>query len=329
MGVLVVQQYMGGGDVNQEITTLSPDEAFAVLGNETRMEILQTLATVENPVSFSELHDHVGVRDSGRFNYHLDQLTDHFVKKTDGGYVLLPAGVRVIEAVLSGALTDEPKLEPTQIDYPCPLCGTAIKVGYRPEYVDLSCPNCHGQYRQSVTSRPIVADADHGWLGGLRLPPAGIQERTANEILSAGVTWTNMEVFGTVNGVCPRCSAPIEASVDVCEDHDTTDGLCEQCKQQYAVTRVARCTNCIYISVGPMGLALKALPELLAFVVDHDLNPITDSPSWDLDFTEEILSLEPFRVKFGFTVDNERIQITVDEELTVLNVSKTKYSEEN
>jgi len=48
-----------------ESSTLSPDDAFRVLGNETRMEILRALGDADGPLPFSELHDRVGTRDSG------------------------------------------------------------------------------------------------------------------------------------------------------------------------------------------------------------------------------------------------------------------------
>lgn len=83
-------------------TTLTPDDAFAVLGNETRLEILRSLSDADGPVSFSDLREHVGMRDSGQFNYHLDKLVGHFVTQADDGYALRQAGDRVIEAILSG-----------------------------------------------------------------------------------------------------------------------------------------------------------------------------------------------------------------------------------
>lgn len=58
---------------------LSPDEAFAVLGNETRMEILQSLGEAERPLVFSELREAVEIDDPGQVNYHLNQLKRHFV----------------------------------------------------------------------------------------------------------------------------------------------------------------------------------------------------------------------------------------------------------
>lgn len=85
--------------------TLPPDDAFSVLGNETRMEIIQELADASDRLPFSELRDRVGVSDSGQFNYHLDKLVGHFVEDTEDGYGLRRAGERVIEAVVSGAVT--------------------------------------------------------------------------------------------------------------------------------------------------------------------------------------------------------------------------------
>jgi len=101
-----------GGD-GADARTLPPDDAFAVLGNETRMEILRALGAADGPLAFSTLRERVGVRDSGQFTYHLDELTGHFVERSDEGYRLRRAGERVIEAVLSGAVTEAPEREPT------------------------------------------------------------------------------------------------------------------------------------------------------------------------------------------------------------------------
>lgn len=40
---------------------LSPDDAFTVVGNDTRMEILQTLGEADQPLSFSELRERIGI----------------------------------------------------------------------------------------------------------------------------------------------------------------------------------------------------------------------------------------------------------------------------
>ncbi|WP_265110136.1 ArsR/SmtB family transcription factor [Halosolutus halophilus] len=99
--------------------TEDPTDALEVLGNETRIAILRALAEVDEPLSFSELRERVGIRDSGKFNYHLTRLCEYFVRETDGGYELGPAGTRLIANVEP---TGTP-LETTSTDGPCPVCG--------------------------------------------------------------------------------------------------------------------------------------------------------------------------------------------------------------
>lgn len=107
-------------------TQLSPEEAFSVLGDETRLAILRTLGDAADPLSFSALFDRVDYDDPSNFNYHLKKLTDHFVHKTADGYVLRQAGRRVVEAVLAETPAAEPRLERTQIDRPCFLCDAPV-----------------------------------------------------------------------------------------------------------------------------------------------------------------------------------------------------------
>lgn len=129
-----------------ETTPLSPDDAFGVLGNQTRMEILQTLSRADGPLSFSELCDRVGVSGSGQFNYHLGELTGHFVKNAENGYLLDDPGRRVIEAILSGATTDTPRVEPTEIDFDCHHCGAPVEVSYDRGTMQMSCSACSGHF---------------------------------------------------------------------------------------------------------------------------------------------------------------------------------------
>jgi DNA-binding transcriptional ArsR family regulator len=68
-------------------TMPAPEEAFAVLGNEIRLEILQRLGEADEPLAYSELFERMDYDDSGNFSYHLDQLVGHFVGRSDGGIV--------------------------------------------------------------------------------------------------------------------------------------------------------------------------------------------------------------------------------------------------
>lgn len=182
---------------------LSRDDAFSVLGNETRIAILQALGAADEPVSFSELRDRVGRPDSGQFIYHLDQLVGHFIRKTDEGYGLLQAGQRVIEAVLSGVVTDIPDVESKRIEKPCYQCGAPTEVTYdstAPRPVQVSCTECAGMVD--------YFDVEHGSIGSFQLPPAGLHGRTPRDVVSAGFTWERLEYLSAMIGLCPAARRP-------------------------------------------------------------------------------------------------------------------------
>lgn len=191
-------------------TTLAPDDAFAVLGNETRMDILQELGEADGPLSFSELRHRVGVRDSGQFNYHLNKLVGHFIENSDQGYDLRQAGRRVIEAVLSGAVTEAPVVERTQIDWTCHYCGApSLTMNYRQEQVGTYCSQCEGTYQGSSEATEGALPAEQDRLGYTDLPPAGVHGRTPKEVLETALTWYHSEMVTVSRGICPRCSGPV------------------------------------------------------------------------------------------------------------------------
>ena len=70
----------------------SPVETFSLLANEDRLAILKTIVRAdergETPCSFSALREAVDIRDSGRFSYHLQELTGHFLTHSADGYSL-------------------------------------------------------------------------------------------------------------------------------------------------------------------------------------------------------------------------------------------------
>jgi len=103
-----------------------PTDALAVLSDETRLAILRTLAEADEPLPFSRLRERAGVRNSGRFNYHLRQLCEYFVRETDGGYELGPAGSRLVAttaAADNNAPPERPLDDPTGDSGECPVCG--------------------------------------------------------------------------------------------------------------------------------------------------------------------------------------------------------------
>lgn len=308
-------------------TVLPPTKAFSVLGDETRLEILLVLVKAEDQLAFSELRDRVGVRDSGKFNYHLSQLTGHFVRKGDDGYTIKQTGRRVVEAVLAGAVTDEPVLDLTPIDDPCPVCGTPILVAYREERVQSYCPECQGHYGHTELSEYSAEPAKYGYLGSLPLPPAGLTGRSAAEIYHAAHIWGTLELLAMSNRVCPRCSAPLSESRRVCKAHDATNGLCDSCGNKHAVQITLRCTNCFHDQGGALVLAVMAHSDLVAFLATHGLNPVSPASASAhdaalMEYEEDIHSVEPFEASLTFTIDGDALTLTVDDDHSVIDVTR-------
>lgn len=305
-------------------TTASPDEAFAILGNETRLAILRSLGASDEPVGFTDLRKQVGLGTGSEFNYHLEKLIGHFVRKTDEGYELRQPGTRVIEAVLSGVITAEPTLEPAVTDRRCQLCGAPTMVSYREEWVALFCTECDGLYGPPTDDLPVPASvADMGYLGGYSLPPAGFQDRNPTEILETAATWEMSKILAQCWGVCMRCAGPVEPSVDVCENHDTSVSFCDDCGRRFAVHLHVSCGNCPYSEGGLLAHLVISNTDVLSFLTSHGINPISPPPAfYDMLVThdEDVVSVDPLEVRLTFSVDEDAITVTVGPTLAVEDV---------
>ncbi len=317
----------------EESPMLSPDEAFSVLGNETRIQILQVLGEADGPLLFSELFDRVEYDNPGNFSYHLDTLGGHFVRKTDEGYELRQAAKRIVKAVLSGAVTEAPVLEPSTPDrWPCPYCGAHAEIGYDHERLWTACPECVGTYGEAIAPGTLIGPAGHGYIGHARLPPAGIKGRTTREVTEAAAAWGHLDFLALASGICPRCAAPVEHAVAVCEDHEpaTTDTLCGRCHCRHAVQLHARCTNCIHEEVTPFALGrLIATNEFLAHLAASGINPVAPTPGSGfyaalLDYDEEVISTDPFEARFTMTIDDTALTLTVDDDLRVVDATASR-----
>lgn len=304
---------------------LPPEAAFGVLGNEVRMELLRVLGEAEGPLAFSTLRSRLGVDDPGRFNYHLDKLVGHFVEQRDDGYVLRRPGERIVEAIRSGAITEAPVIEPTPIDLACHFCGAApLEMEYREGEVGVYCTECAGLYGgtdDESSRRP--AQRQRLWYS--RLPPAGIRDRSPEEVLFTSVQWTQFEIITAASGMCPSCSARLEHSFEVCPDHAADDGLCHACNRRYAAVFSGRCTNCVFTSTITLGPVLLRHPPLRAFLIDHGLDPM--APRGDRfrqllhGYEEEIVSADPFSARVTYFLEDESFTVAVDADLTITTVT--------
>ena len=301
--------------------SLSAETAFSVLGNETRLQILEVLGDADGPLSYTELFDRIEYEDSANFTYHLQQLVGHFLRKTDDGYAPRLPGRRVIEAIYSGVVTDELLIERTATDLTCMYCGQPTEMAYYDEVAVVYCSECEGRIGNMGLAEewPIPADDIVGYVS---IPPAGVYGRTPTEILEAAGIWTVADVQAIVREVCPRCAAQIERSAFVCDDHARTDDFCEQCNHQFGVRIEVQCTNCIFRSRSPYPTHALGNLDLVAFMTAHEIDPFASDRFHLSSADEEILSIEPLEARYTFSVDGDSISLTVAEDLSVSEVTR-------
>jgi hypothetical protein len=311
-------------------STPPAEDAFALLGNDTRMGILRALGDAGEPLSFSALYDRVDVQGSGQFNYHLEQLVGHFVAKTDAGYDLTRAGRRVVEAVLAGTVTRDPTVERTRVAETCPHCDAPVEVVWQSGNVWMYCTECQGRYGSEHDVPGDGGDQQgdsSGYLGRHPLPPAGVQGRTPEEMLRAAWTWGNLEIMAMASGLCPRCSGSVERSVRVCEDHDPGSGRCGSCDNRYAVNVSYDCTTCIFGGGGMAVIALVTHPALLDLLTDHGHNPVAPDRIHDVsqvhsNYEERVVSTDPLEAEFTFALGGDTLLLRVDEHLDVIEATR-------
>jgi hypothetical protein len=110
----------GGAAVGVEDAP-APSEAFGALASEQRVAVLRALYRAERSgdpgQSFSSLQAAADADSSAGFAYHLRQLTGEFVRETEGGYVLTPAGRAAAAFVVAGPFGDGGADA-------CPTCGS-------------------------------------------------------------------------------------------------------------------------------------------------------------------------------------------------------------
>ena len=301
-------------------------EAFSILRNETRLAILLALWEAyepfgaENAVPFTELRERVGIPQGGQFSYHLEQVIGHFVRNTDGGYELRRAGHKLVQTVIAGTGIEEPTLEPTELDVDCFLCGAPTMVTYQDEWLYWICTECDGKFE--------CDDVPGGTLAGGAFDPAGFTDRRPAEMLNA--VWTGGLLHSGLGGVCDACSGPMEGWLHVCDDH-TTEGVCRSCGWRDAVVARFLCAVCKqHHQMVPWWLVINH-PAVVAFYYDHGVplqyeDGVSFQPRVELNLQaqheQELISEDPPLVRVTIQHEGDKIQLTMDEHLNVIDVTE-------
>ncbi|MFP4627534.1 MAG: winged helix-turn-helix domain-containing protein [Halobacteriales archaeon] len=312
---------------------IRPEEAFEILGHETRLSILHALLEEqefnspgvypETPVSFTAIRKRVGMDDGSQFNYHLKQLVGRFVHQTEEGYVLRRPGHQIISAVLSGALTELDVLDEVPIVDPCPLCEGQVVLELGTErmldWLISRCTSCAGGWRIPGLPSGVLMLVDP-------LEPVGMRVRNPDEMYRTLVTRTVADFSLVAKGICPKCSGPIDTAPLICEEHAVAPGeVCSNCDTIFQVRYVNQCDVCGHLWHASSDRHFVDHPTVHAFYHDHGYDPF--GHDWLKIQTETIADQtidrgEALTVETDIEVDGDRLTVILDADGSIVHIEE-------
>lgn len=287
---------------NGKLTTVL-ETTFSLVANDIRLEILLTLwdSYTDDPdpepeaVSFSTLKERVGIRDSGQFHYHLDELVPQFVTRYEEGYLLTYAGAQIVGAGFSGVYTGtDTTLNAGTVD-DCSNCDGMFELRYEGGHAIVECDSCDAN---RIMSAPPILAAAHN-----------VEENP--ELFG---TFTLTQLQQTVRGFCYLCSGPVNGKVaDSSLDNisDASSGVkityeCQECGAPFYAAATA---------------AVLDHPAVVSLLHDAGID-YRDIPSWGLrrtlDSEERIRGDDPVRVDVTLSVNDDDLTFVLDEALNVI-----------
>jgi hypothetical protein len=288
--------------------SLSPDDAFTLLANPTRIKILRALGDASKPgvpetLSFSELRRRADISGSGRFNYHLQQLLGHFVEETDDGYRLRYAGKRVYQSIKTGTFTERVNVDPFELDARCHICGARQVASYRDSMFHVRCPDCDAQFYKYF------------------VPPSALEGRSKAELLRAANDRIQREIGAMANGICPWCCARLDSRVlPTDEEMPLRDNPAIRHRVLHSCET---CDGSVYTRLG--GLVVSH-PAVVSFFYDHAID-VSERLLWTLPFasTDErttVVSEDPWRAAVTVECEDDALRLLLDEDPSVVDVEE-------
>lgn len=290
---------------------LSPEEAFALLGDRTRVAILRALADAEREawdndaaVSFSDLYEQVDANNTSQFAYHLDKLSGVFLTKTADGYTLTYAGEVVVRAIRAGTYHDRIEFGPVPVESHCIACEAETLEAVYETFLEVQCPDCGTK----LLTCPLT--------------PQQVRERTHEEVLSSCEVAARTRYRLALSGICEECSGRAEGSV---RRIDSPVGEVH--------LHVSECTGCGHAVSMPPAMALFYHPAVVGFLWDHGIDA-DEIPLWERfarvveQWETEVLRDDPFQAQVTITHGDERLQATIEgDDLDVTRVERTVVRE--
>lgn len=316
-----------------ELDGVTPDEAFSILGNDIRLDIIRVLwqagaaheyedvSDIARTISFSELRRRVAIEDNGKFNYHLSRLTPHFVRQTEDGYRLSGVGKQIARTVIAVSGTAEPDFS-TDLEQDCPLCDASLTVTYEDQWLRIRCTECEGLFGDEAPTGTVYL---------ANYPAAGLTDRPPDEALTTGVYRCMLDNTYLMHDLCRECGSHISSSVAVCESHESQSGKpCTTCGTPFPVWAEQRCETCGFAKRLPVELFVLCLTPVIGFLDKQGVDVL--APGFDelVDLlrtrVETTVTEEPFRVAVTIAGEPESLSISLDDDMNVATLDKARLA---
>ncbi|WP_265107780.1 DUF7351 domain-containing protein [Halosolutus halophilus] len=286
----------------------APSDAFQALGNEIRLEILETVlaetrGTDAERVQFSTLFEETDVDTSAGFAYHLEQLVGPYLRKHDDGYELTYAGLQVARAIATGAYTHRVDHPPVPLSDACPFCDReALAARSTDNVVTIACRECE---------RSLLR---------LGFPPSGLDAH--GETFPEAFDRHHRHRLSLMHdGVCPECSGDVTARL-VTPATAVADELPAELTDH--VQAEFECGCCGTEVRCPVTLALLDHPAIVSFYHEHGQD-VRNRPIWNVghEWSETILSEEPLAVRVTATLGDDVLALYVGAGVDVVDVQRS------
>jgi hypothetical protein len=294
---------MGRDAVDSSAVSLAvADEVLKTIANEHRLKIVLVLGDrcAEGSYGtrrFSEIWEATGLSDSGKLNYHLQQLVDtDYVAHVDDGYRLTLRGLKAYQAVKAGFYAKDLEIEPFELETPHRVCGEPLVARYRDQRVTIACRECGDELHQYP------------------LPPGPFDADASEEVVHAMDVRFTMDILAMSRGFCPYCSGPTRLRLD--DEYYDQMGV----DDWEVPAALYWCTHCHWFLVSTIEKPVLFHPVVMSFYAAHGVN-LWDVPLWSnvTEVDDALISDAPPEILLEFSCGSDVLDVVVDDSLDVLH----------
>ena len=288
-------------DDSLDVQTIADN--LSALANPVRIRILLALTETRQPnwdhqgMSYSDLRAAVDVEDGGRFNYHINELREQFVRGDDGHYWLTTAGSRVVDEMFAQTFSGKREPVTASVDWTCPADGNELEATVDDGIISVTCP-------------------DHGVVFDMPLSFGATADRRLDELFRWGNRRGIWYIESASWDVCPHCAGTFgDATFETwAVDDDSRISALDWDNESLVIVGLS-CSRCGVSFWLPAIYYALPRPPTIAFLHEHGIDYRSLAFEYgETDWTHESIEQDD-AVLVRLDIDGDRLELTLDEAL--------------